>query len=1118
MFDELDSLLKGDFFFETQAKEVEKFELKEGERRVVTILFADVKGFTALSEKLDSEQVKAILDKILKIFTFCIEKFGGYVDKYEGDLIMALFGAKQTSVGETEHSIFAAFEMLESLTKFNFALKKLPQLEGISFELGIRIGINTGLVTTGKVGKEREGDFTVYGDAVNLASRMESNAPVNTILIPEETKKIVENVFDFESKGEIEVKGKSKPVSVFVVKNIKNQKVQRWNVKKTVFVGRKNELEILNQKFKLAKKQTNFDKIPLVAIKSPAGLGKSRFVYEFLKLQNFKEQNFYLKGFTPSVAQNPYCVFTSMLKRFLSNENPEISKENFERSFAKLESFLESEKAKHKLKEALPILAALLGFSCDDVRLKLKGKELQIHFQISIKIFLEAVATKINKLGLPLLIVLEDVSWLDESSKSTLNFLLDTLNLEEKIEKQGFKSIFFLLTYRNDFLLSEEIRNLSDFTEIELFPLSKELSKLLIKSILAEVRFSEKTQNLLLEKSAGNPFYIEEWVSFVTEKGFLETKNGQTFLKETKEEILIPNTLNALILSRVDQLPKDLKLVLKKASVIGSQFSREILFEIEKKFETHGSLDFGLNGLEELDFIARISKSSNYIFKNILVSEVAYNTLLFANRKVLHKITAKVIEEIYSNVPEEFYYELAKHYEKAEIWEKAIFYLEKAGDKAKNNFENDLAIQFYSKLLSKVGSVGVLLKRSEVFQLIGFWQEAIADSKKALEIAENFQDEKEIIHSYQGLGWLFYLKGHYDESFNYYEKSIGLSKKIDYKKGIAKGIGNIGNIFYRKGNYEKAMKFLEKQLEMSEEIGYQNGVSRSTGNIGVIYKEQGNYEKAMEFFERKLNFSEETGDKIGVSRVLGNIGIVYESKGDFEKAMEFYDKKLKLSEELGDKNGIATAIVNQGVVHLNRGDNEKAKKCFEQKLKISEELGDKMGISFAIGNLGVVFCELKDYEKSGEYFAKQLELGKELEDKSMIGLASGNLGVVYQNKGDFEKAMENFRKKLEICEELQDKSGIAIALDNIGSVYKAKNDYATAKEFYEKAILLAKELGIKYYLSCFLIHKAELLFLLKDFSGAKKIAFEGLKIGKEIGSTNEHILNGMKLLENLKKY
>ena len=204
MEDEFQNLFEDNLFEDIAVSSTEK--LKEGERRVVSILFADISGFTKLSEKIDHEEVRDIIDKLFKVFTSSVEKHGGYVDKYAGDEIMALFGAKVASEVDTHRSISCALDMLDKLDKFNSYIINSPKFNiDKENKLSMRIGINTGMVTTGAIGKEREGDYTVYGDSVNLASRMESNAPTNTIMLPEETMTLVNTYFHFKDHGSIEV-------------------------------------------------------------------------------------------------------------------------------------------------------------------------------------------------------------------------------------------------------------------------------------------------------------------------------------------------------------------------------------------------------------------------------------------------------------------------------------------------------------------------------------------------------------------------------------------------------------------------------------------------------------------------------------------------------------------------------------------------------------------------------------------------------------------------------------------------------------------------------------------------------------------------------------------------
>ncbi|MCC7429363.1 tetratricopeptide repeat protein [bacterium] len=1126
MFDELFEDLTPE---ETENK-IKTEKLSEGERRIVSILFADIKGFTSLSEKLDSEQVKTIVDKLLKLFTNCIERHGGYVDKYEGDLVMGLFGAKSANENDTERAIQTALEMLE---KFKLALKKIPLTKEINVELGLRIGIDTGLVTTSKIGLGREGDFTIYGDAVNLASRMESNAPVNRIMVTEEIHKLAQDWFDFEDEKEIEVKGKSKKAKTFLVKSIKAKKLPKWlQHKRSVFVGRETELNFLENAYQtvlknLNSKQGDFKPI-VVGLKGVAGLGKSRLAYEFLKskLQNQPQKNLSAKGFCSNVSTGPYLMFLTLIKNYLGItllDPVELIRKKLEDGFKNLEFFLEKESEKKNLREALPMIGYLFGLKYEDVRFELKGKDLQINVQISIRYFLETASFCANKFGFPFVVVFEDLHWMDESSTSTLNFLLQTLNLEERRENKPLNQFLFILLYRPEYEVHKEIKIESDFKETELTAFDEKTSMLLIETILGGITIPEKNKTLLLEKSSGNPFYIEEWIEFVKSKGtVIFEEDGSQTLNET--EIPVPQSLSALIHSRLDSLKQEQKVLLQKASVIGREFSVQLLTEVEKRFgETIEGLPTKLSELENMNFIRLLTNlPEHYVFNHVMTQEVAYNSFLRRNRKILHKIIAESIEEKYKDVLSAFYSELANRYEKAEEKEKAIEFLQKAGEQAKENFENQKAIEFYDRLLRNLKETvnrsdletDTLLGKGKVLELIGKWDEAEEFFKEAVDLSEKIKDKKRLASSYKFLGGTLYLKGDYDKAMECFEKALKISKEIGDKSGISVTVRNMGGVYFNKADYCKAMKYFEKSLKISEEIGDKRGISRVFGSVGSVYFKKGEYYKAMEYSKKSLQISEEIGDKRGILREVGVMGAFYFEKGDYVKAMEYFEKSLQISEEIGDKRGISVAVRSMGVVYFEKGDYVKAMKCFEKSLQISEEIRDKSGISVAVGNIGIVYLEKGDCDKAMECLEKALKISEEIRDKSGISVAVGNMGDVYLEKGDYVKAMECYEKSLQISEEIRDKSGISYAVGNMGVVYKDKGNYDKAMECYEKAIKIPQESGMKSLLCGQLNKKVELLLLLERFDEAKILNSESSEIAKGLGNENE-IFNSKVLSEKI---
>ena len=1148
MFDEFDQILSDDLFEEIPKTEILK--LKNGERRIVSILFADLKGFTAMSETMDPEVVGSLIDRILQLFTKCIKQFGGFIDQYQGDLVMALFGAKQASEHDTERAVNAALKMVDLLQPINKLLdRKYPQAKTLN--LAVRIGINTGLVTTGKIGEKREGDFTVYGDAVNLASRMESNAPVNRIMLPENTKKTIEQFFEFEDHGEIMVKGKRAPISVFLVKRLKAKATQRWHLNKTTHVGRDFELKVLSKKYQLVKKSISDEVLSdtseqpvIMGIKGEAGIGKSRLIYEFLKDENC----FYLQGSTSSIAQNPYCVFTSMIKGYLNIsqiDSRQKTKIKLENGFKKLKTNL-NKWEKNNLDSALPVIGYLLNVKYDDIRFQLKPDELLTHIQSAIRYFLEAASVKSNRANKPLVVIWEDLHWLDELSADTIHFLMKTLNLDERRKNRKIKQFMFILLYRPEYQLPRKISNKKNFHELVLKPLNDTDTDNLITSLVQKKELSKRVKLELMNKSEGNPFYIEEWVQLIKD------------MPDT-EMLPIPDSLNSLILTRIDYLDSNIKLLLQKASVIGIEFFEKILIEIERKLGNPEQISDQLKYLESNSFIFKNPKRDNpsYIFKHIITREVAYNTMLIANRKTIHRITAEVLEDLYCDTIEEHYYDLANHYEQADVANKALEYLEKAGDNARENYENTNAIDCYNRLLKiarnelqttdlahseylnlKYLLIETLLKSGHVHRLIGKWSDAIEIFKNALKLSNEIQEKKWIAESIFSIGLQYSLLGRYEEAIdcykkqsiiseeigdkrglsssvgnlgdayryqsNYemamecYERQLAICEEIDDKNGISSTIGGMGNVYWNQGNYGKARECFEKQLIINKEIGYKREIGIAVGNLGNVYWNQGNYKKTMECYKKQLIINEEIGFKRGIGIAVGNMGNVYFDQEIYEKALKCYKKQLRINEEIGNKKGIGIAVVNMGTVYSDQGKYEKAIKCYQKSLKFFEDIGYKAGISSAVGNLGTVYSDQGKFEKAIEYSEKSLKFFEEIGDKGGMAFAVGALGDLYRVKENYRKAMECYVKQLKVCEELGDKSGISLIVGNMGIACKEEGNLKSAIEHIDRSTQISNEIDNKSVIAKNLLLKAEIFLIKMKYKEALEMCDEGLSIAMEL--------------------
>ena len=748
----------------------------------------------------------------------------------------------------------------------------------------------------------------------------------------------------------------------------------------------------------------------------------------------------------------------------------------------------------------------------DDVRLKNPDpKNLQTEIQLSWRYFLEAIAQVANKQNFPLIVILEDMHWIDEASLNTFKVILTALNAEEKRTNKPCKNLFFLLSYRNEFENLREFEFNTYFNEFLLQPLSIDNYDKMIQSMLGIIEIPEKIKKELLIKSEGNPFYIEEWIHSLIDNNLIEFVNNKWQINNEITDIPIPGTLNSLILSRIDKMEENLKSLLQKASVIGNSFLHSILEAIEMKFGNEKMFHQDLSELMNLDWLIKEKELKNadaqYLFKHIITCDVVYETILNYNKKIIHKLIAEFVEERFGKDKEYFAF-LANHYERAEITNKAVEYLEKAGDHAKENYDNKKAIEFYDKLLtclekvtepSQEKQIDVLLKKGKILELIGKWDEAEEICNIALELSEENDKMKRIASSSSAIGILYHFRGNYEKAMECYKKQLIIAEELGDKRGISIAVGNMGLVYADQGNYEKAMQCYEKDLTISEKLGNKRGISMAIGNMGLVYADQGNYEKAMECYEKQLIMAEELEDKRGISTVVGNMGLVYADQGNYEKAMECYEKLLKISEKLGDKRGISSAVGNMGLIYADQGNYEKAMMYYEKQLIIVEELGDKRGISSAVGNMGIIYADQGNYEKAMECYKKQLIIAEELGDKRGISIAVGNMGISYADRGNYDQAMQCYEEQLKINKELGVKRGISITVGNMGIVYADQDNDEKALECFEKAIQIDRELDLKTVLPYHLSDNAQCLYRIKEYEKAKQMNEKALESAKEIG-------------------
>ena len=911
-----DLFFGSDFLHEDE--EPQSLSLKEGELREVSVLFADIKGFTNISNLFEPEVIHGKMDEIMKIFSRCINFYGGFVDKYIGDGVMALFGAKKASEHDTERCILAAIKMQDQLRLYNDLLRREPGFE--SLELGLRIGINTGIVSVGKVGESREGDFTVYGPEVNLASRMESNAPVNRIMLPAATQKIVEHIFEFEHQGLVNVKGMDEAIDCWLVVG---QKTERHLTPKSIFLGREAELKLINAAYDKAQKS-----LTILGIQGEAGIGKSRLVHQFTQ---GLEAGALVQGACSAIAPSSFNLFTRIIENQFQISTALPAPNKKELLEAALKELSVHSPQPDELLDALPLIGLLLELRYNDPRARQKGKDLLNHLQRAMDLLISAFIHRARAANQTLVLLLDDIQYIDEASALCLRYLLS---------KFGDTPLLLLALYRSETQILEALSQHQSFSEIQLEPLDEALAEKLILEYTQEHHLAPNTLKLVQELAAGNPFYLEEWCSYISQ------------LPKTKmDEYPVPSSLHALILSRLDKLPQTLRMLLHKAAVIGNTFFVEILREVEKRLSDPVDVDSTLRDLEKHSLVFRNLgfDLSTYFFKHISTREVAYQTLLQQNRKMLHQLTAEAIESLFAERLDEFAYALANHYLGADLYQEAIPYLQRAMESASRVYDNALALKLGEELLKHLESPAerakLLIKMADIQWLTGAWE--AADQLIAQAEQDSPKDSISFCEIQRFRGMAAFFKGEMELAQNHFECGYKLAQKLDDKLALSKALSNLGIWHQHHQDYTLAKDYHQKSLELAIYLKETQRQAKSYSNIGLIHLEEKDYALAEAAFAQSLEIAAGERYLRDESIALGNLAWAYMQQNRFNEAMPHLERKLELATQMNDKWEMIKALGNLGNIHYELAEYPSALEYYQKSLALKEELGASQEIAIS---------------------------------------------------------------------------------------------------------------------------------------------------------------------------
>jgi class 3 adenylate cyclase len=589
----------------------------DGERKTVTALFADIKGSTELMEELDPEEARAIIDPALKLMIGAAHRYDGYVVQSTGDGVFVLFGAPVANEDHPQRALYAALRIQEELKRYSAKVlaKGGTPIQG-------RVGINTGEVVVRSIQTgATQVEYTPIGHTTNLASRMQTAAPVGSIVVSENTRRLCEGYFILKPLGATRVKGVSEPVNVYEVTGVGplRTRLQRSAGRGlTKFVGREREMEAL----KHAAEQARLGRGQIVAAMAEPGVGKSRLFFEF----KMTSQSGWMVLETFSVSHgkaSAYLPVIDLLRNYSRIANEDDERTRREKVAGKITILDRS------LEDTLPYLFTLLGI--------VEGEDslAQMDGQIRKRRTLEAIKRILlrESLNQPLMVIFEDLHWIDEETQALLNLLADSI---------GTAKFLLLANYRPEY--SHQWGNKTYYTQLRLDPLGKESADEMLTALLGDGKDLVPLKRLVIERTEGTPFFMEEMVQVLFEDGVLQ-RNGTVKLAKSMNEVKVPATVQAILASRIDRLPPDEKELLQTLAVIGREFALAVVRRVVGGTKDD-DLERMLASLQMAEFIYEQPTTGDieYIFKHGLTQEVAYNSLLIERRKQLHERAGGALE------------------------------------------------------------------------------------------------------------------------------------------------------------------------------------------------------------------------------------------------------------------------------------------------------------------------------------------------------------------------------------------------------------------------------------------------------------------------------------------
>jgi class 3 adenylate cyclase/tetratricopeptide (TPR) repeat protein len=1010
----------------------------EGERKQVTVLFADLKGSMELLADLDPEEARQLLDPVLERLMAAVHRYEGTVNQVMGDGIMALFGAPLAHEDHAVRACYAALRMQEAVKQY---AAEVQRTHGVP--LHIRVGLNAGEVVVRSIGSDLHMDYTAVGQTTHLAARMEQMAMPGSILITPAVLRLVEGFVQVKALGAMPIRGLRDPVEVYEVTGASGVR-SRLQVAAaarglTRFVGRQQELLALQQ----ALERAGAGHGQMVALVGEAGVGKSRLLYEFVH-SHYTPGWLVLESASVSYGKaTPYFPVIDLLRRYSHVEEHDDTRTIRAKVTGQV---LTLDPA---LQDTVPALLSLLDALPEDSPfLTLDPPQRR---QRTLDAFKRVLLRESQ--AQPLLLVFEDLHWMDSETQALLNSLVESLPTAQ---------LLLLVNYRPEY--QHGWGSKTYYTQLRLDPLPPVSADEFLQALLGNDPSLKPLTQLLIARTEGNPFFLEESVRTLVETGVLVGERGAYHLGQALPTIQVPATVQAVLAARIDRLPPEDKHLLQTAAVIGTEVPLPLLYALAEAPEE--GLPHSLTRLQAAEFLyeTRLFPEHAFTFKHALTHDVAYGSLLLERRRVLHARIVEALEALAGERVAEQVERLAHHALRGEVWDKALAYGRQAGEKAMMRSAHREAVESFEQALralphlpetrdTREQAIDLRLALRSALWPTGDWGRLLAYLREAEALAEALDDPRRLGRVSRFLSVHFWNRGAYDQAIAAGQRALALATAGG--EVVLQALANLGLGFtyHAQGDYHRAIDCLgrtvaalegarrherfgqvqlpavfsrawlavchaelgmfpegstlgEEGLRIAEAVAHPGSLMWASYGIGLLVLRQGDLRRALPLLERAMGICYDTDLPVYFPLIAAALGATYTLGGRDADAVPLLTQVLEQTMARDMVGWQALCSLPLGEALLLAGRLEEAYTLAERTLALTRVHQERGHEAYALCLLGDIAAQRvpPEFNQAREYYRQALALADELGMRPLQAHCHRGLGTLYATTGEREQA------------------------------------------------------------------------------------------------------------------